>query len=206
MLLWLGESKKPFAKVCFPLQRCFVFVCFKHLCCGKPTFARVFWLSPSHSSICFGSLYWPLDSTVVPRRHLRAIEVASWGHQDGSGPHKQWYFLGNIDTFGIEHISSTHVCELKQKCSISKVAIFHRYWAPFGDWSVHQWVPSWSWRTNLGPFETLGSPLRTLTRPAGDPVDPQKQYYFLGNIDTFGIEHISSTHVCELKKNAQSQK
>ena len=89
---------------------------------------------------------------------------------------------------------------IEKQCSISKVAIFPRYWAPFGDWSVHQWVPTWSWRTNLGPFETLGSPPRTLTRPSGDPADPQKQGYFLTNIDTFGIEHISSTHVCEFKK------
>ena len=60
---------------------------------------------------------------------------------------------------------------------------------PFCDWSVHRWVPSWSSRTNLGPFETLGSPPRTLTRPSGDPADPQKWRYFLGNIDIIEIEH-----------------
>ena len=67
-------------------------------------------------------------------------------------------------------------------------------WTPFCDWSVHQGVPSWSWGTNLGPFETLGSPLRTLTRPLGDPAGPQKQAQALRNIATFEISHFCSIH------------
>ena len=42
-----------------------------------------------------------------PKWHLEATKMEA-------EPHKQRYFLCYIDTFGIEHISSTHVCELKK--------------------------------------------------------------------------------------------
>ena len=61
----------------------------------------------------------------------------------------------------------------------------------------------------LGTLRDPRETPRTLTRPSGDPADPQKQAQSLGNMATFEIGHFFNSHttyVCELKKNAQFRK